>query len=118
MSPLVRASIAAVWLGTAVVSVFDGGRAGAALLMGRGFSEPLALTLVGLGAAWDALLGLLLLWRPTRPIRLAAAAGLLAMTAIATALFPQLWLDPLGPLLKNLPLLALLLERDEPLPAR
>ena len=32
------------------------------------------------------------------------------MTAVATALQPPLWLDPLGALLKNLPIAALLVH--------
>jgi hypothetical protein len=37
-----------------------------------------------------------------------AAAGVVGMTLLATALVPALWLDPFGALLKNLPVLALL----------
>lgn len=42
------------------------------------------------------------------------------MTLTATVLLPQLWLDPLGSLLKNLPIAAMLLTllRDAPAPSR
>jgi hypothetical protein len=39
---------------------------------------------------------------------------MLAMTLAATALLPRLWLDPLGPLLKNLAILALLAQGLRP----
>ena len=38
----------------------------------------------------------------------AALALMTAMTLVATVLQPALWLHPLGPLLKNLPMAALL----------
>ena len=37
-----------------------------------------------------------------------ASSDLMAMTVIGTALQPALWLHPLGPLLKNLPIAAML----------
>lgn len=65
------------------------------------------LLIVG-GAAADLVVGLALWWRPGRATYLAALGLLLLMTAIATGLQPALWLHPLGPLLKNLPIAALL----------
>jgi len=80
-----------------------------------GMSTPTALALVLLGSAWDAAIGLLLLLRPSALTCRLAAAGVVGMTLAATAIVPALWLDPLGPLLKNLPVLALLalLAREE-----
>lgn len=37
----------------------------------------------------------------------AALLSMLLMSAIATLLLPSLWLHPLGPLLKNIPLAAM-----------
>jgi hypothetical protein len=105
---LARLALALVWLGTAVVSLHDGGLAGAALLRGSGLSHGQALAAVWLGSAWDAALGIALLMRPRSLVYRIAALGVLAMTLIATLVLPGLWLDPFGPLLKNLPLLALL----------
>lgn len=53
-------------------------------------------------------LGLALLLRPGRAIYLSALLLMTAMTVIGTALQPTLWLHPLGPLLKNLPIAAML----------
>ena len=63
----------------------------------------------GFGALDLALaLALLRNWRP-RPVALVQIALVLAYTAGLTLLAPALWLDPYGGLLKNLPILALLL---------
>lgn len=105
---LAGASLAIVWLGTAMVSLRDGGQAGAALLQSTRLGAQAAMAVVWLGSAWDVIIGLALLLRPGLLTCRVAAAGLIAMTALATWLLPALWLDPLGPLLKNLPLLALL----------
>jgi hypothetical protein len=106
---LARASLVLLWWGTVAASLHDGGAAGIALLQGAsGMGHGAALALVLLGCAWDAAIGLLLLLRPTALTCRLAAAGVIGMTLAATALVPALWLDPLAPLLKNLPVLALL----------
>ncbi|MGM9481322.1 DoxX-like family protein [Roseateles sp. NT4] len=106
---LARASLVLLWSGTVAASLHDGGAAGIDLLQkATGMGAGLALALVLLGSAWDAAIGLLILLRPgTHTYRL-AAAGVIGMTLLATALLPSLWLDPFGALLKNLPVLALL----------
>ena len=52
----------------------------------------------------DLILGIFLLFKPVRASYLAALGTMLVMTAIATAFSPALWLHPLGPLLKNIPI--------------
>jgi hypothetical protein len=108
---LTRYALALVWLGTAVASLHDGGRAGAALL--PPMAPNTALAVVWLGSAWDAALGLALLLRPSALVYRLAALGVIVMTALATLLLPALWLDPFGPLLKNLPLLEMLRQLDK-----
>ncbi|MFG6433136.1 DoxX-like family protein [Roseateles sp. LYH14W] len=106
---IARASLVLLWWGTLVASLHDGGAAGIALLQNAtGISAGAALALVLLGCAWDAAIGLLLLLRPGALTYRLAAAGVIGMTLLATVLVPTLWLDPLGALLKNLPVLALL----------
>ncbi len=106
---LLRASLIAVWLGTAAVSLLELNGQSAQLLQAAGLSEPrlLRALIVG-GALADLALGLALWLRPGRATYLAALALMLLMTLAATALLPTLWLHPLGPLLKNLPIAALL----------
>lgn len=104
-----RLALLLLWWGTVLASLHDGGAAGVALLQhGTPLSSGPALAVVALGCAWDAGIGLGLLFKPGRAVYALAAGGTLVMTGLATAIAPALWLDPLGPLLKNLPVLALL----------
>lgn len=106
---IAHASLVLLWWGTVVTSLHDGGEAGVALLQeASGMSRGAALALVLFGCAWDAAIGLVLLLRPGALTYRLAAAGVIGMTVLATALMPTLWLDPFGALLKNLPVLALL----------
>ena len=104
-----RMSLVVLWWGTVAASLHDGGAAGITLLQrATGMGQGSALTLVLLGSAWDAAIGLLLLLRPGALTYRLAATGVIGMTLLATALVPALWLDPFGALPKNLPVLALL----------
>jgi hypothetical protein len=105
-----RLELVLIWWATAVVSVWDGGRQGQQLLSNAGVAAPIALWLVWAGALWDIAIGIWLAWWPTRQAYLVALFGLLAMTLVASWLLPQLWLDPFGPLLKNLAIVALLAQ--------
>ena len=46
--------------------------------------------------------------RPSRPVYLLARLMMGVMTGLASLTLPQLWLHPLGPLTKNLPMAVLL----------
>ena len=106
---VLRLSLAAVWLLTGLASLWELNGQSLALLRQAGIHEPLlARLLVVGGAGLDLLLGLALWRRPGRLSYGLAGAGMLAMAAVATWLLPSLWLDPLGPLLKNLPIAAVL----------
>lgn len=110
-----RRSLALVWLLTAAVSLWELKGQSRDLLLAAGLtSQPWIGFLVCAGAAFDALLGLLLWCHPRRWVYLLALAGMLLMTLVASVLLPDLWLHPLGPLTKNIPMaLALwLLWRD------
>ncbi len=112
---LARASLVLLWWGTVAASLHDGGTAGIALLQqSTGMAASTALAVVLLGSAWDAAIGLLILLRPGAFTYRLAAAGVVVMTALATVLLPALWLDPFGPFLKNLPVLALLALLERP----
>ena len=113
MEPLqrryLRLSLVFVWLWTAVVSVWELQGQSRALLVAGGVSDTgVANALVLAGAVLDAILGLWLLLRPTRPAYLLALATMVVMTLVATVLSPSLWLHPLGPLSKNIPIAVVL----------
>jgi hypothetical protein len=104
-----RLSLVFVWLWTAVVSVWELKGQSRALLVASGVSDDgVANALVLAGAVLDAILGLWLLLRPTRPAYLLALATMVVMTLVATVLSPSLWLHPLGPLSKNIPIAVVL----------
>ena len=108
---LLRHSLIAVWLITAAVSVSELHGQSRDLLAGlpAAWNTPgVATALILAGAAADAALGV---WMACRPGRVAYAAALLlmaTMTVLATVIQPGLWLHPLGPLTKNLPIAAIL----------
>ena len=102
-------SLVAVWLGTALASAIEANGQGVKLLGDAGIGDPQSqAVLIWSGAAADLAIGLALWHRPCRPTYAAALAAMALMTLIATVLQPSLWLHPLGPLLKNLPIAAAL----------
>ena len=107
---LLRLSLVAVWLFTAVASIVELNGQSRQVLAEAGIASPpwLVQSLIVGGAAADLAIGLALWWRPGRASYLAALGLMVLMTAVATILQPTLWLHPLGPLLKNLPIAALL----------
>ncbi|MGC1173714.1 DoxX-like family protein [Polaromonas sp.] len=107
---LLRQSIVFVWLATAIVSVWELQGQSAQLLLAAGVQDAsLARWLILAGAGVDAALGLAMLLWPARLTYLAALTVMALMTLVATGLDPSLWLHPLGPLTKNLPIAAVLL---------
>lgn len=105
-----RLSLVFVWLWTAFASLWEWNGQSLALLTALPDAWPrLKSALIGAGAATDALLGLWLWWRPSRPAYGAALIVMVLMTLLATAIDPALWLHPLGPLSKNVPIAAALL---------
>lgn len=104
-----RYSLVFVWLVTALVSVKELHGQSRALLVSSGVTDPrVADALVWAGAATDAMLGLLLLVWPVRRVYSLALLVMLGMTVVATYMLPALWLHPLGPLTKNVPIAVVL----------
>ena len=107
---LLRYSLVFVWLTTALVSVWELQGQSLQLLAGLNDTMPwLKPALILSGALVDLVLGLWLWLRPGRTVYRLALAVMLLMTGVATAIDPSLWLHPLAPLTKNLPIAALLL---------
>jgi uncharacterized protein YbjT (DUF2867 family) len=109
--PLLRCSLAAVWILTGIVSFgLYPTTDSEALLARAGVAEALRpLALYG-AATLDLALGVLTLWplRRRRWLWLAQAALILGYTVVISWRLPEYWLHPYGPISKNLPLLALL----------
>lgn len=104
--PLLRYSLAFFWLVSAIAGVFDLRGWGVLLVTKLPIGMGTALAVLAAACLINAAIALLV-FRAWRPRRLATVQFflVLAYTAIATILFPSLWMEPLGPLLKNVPLL-------------
>lgn len=107
--PLVLASLAILWLGSGLIGLARTELAASVLIEG-GMDGGLARLLVRAGSIVDIALGAAILVRRTaRPAALGMAAVTLAYLAGAVLFRPDLWLDPLGAMLKALAVLVLAL---------
>ena len=110
LKPAAIFALSVFWLVSGLVALANPHSA-ASVLTSRGGNESLALAAVLGGAVADIGLGALILWRDWMPT---AAHGMVAVTIVyligGTLLAPDLWIDPLGPLVKTIPaaLLALI----------
>lgn len=106
---LAHASLVFVWLWTAAVSLWEfHGTSQQLLAQLAPYPSWASQGVIASGALADVLIGLWLWRRPSRAACATAAAVMAVMTGLATLLQPDLWLHPLGPLSKNLPIAALL----------
>jgi uncharacterized protein YbjT (DUF2867 family) len=109
--PVLRLSVALVWIVTGIVSFGLFPREDSLGLLARaGVPDPLQAPMLYGAAAFDLLLGIATLWpmRRRRWLWALQAALILFYTAVITLRLPEFWLHPYGPVLKNLPMLALL----------
>lgn len=104
LHPLLIAGLSLFWIVSGVVAVLQRDAAAAILTsVGVGLSTALTLTLGG--AALDIALGIGILVRRTSSLALMGTIALtLAYAASATAIMPHLWADPMGTLVKMLPI--------------
>jgi uncharacterized protein YbjT (DUF2867 family) len=107
LKPIVFVAFAFFWLATAIVSLTTGFRLGEDMLRDGGLGD-LSPPLVVMGALADLCTGLAIAYRPTARLGLYAALAISVFYAAAgSILTPWLWHDPLGPLLKIWPVMAL-----------
>jgi uncharacterized protein YbjT (DUF2867 family) len=108
--PLLRVSIAAVWIVTGIVSLGVYPVADSLALLERtGVPAPLRLAALYGAALLDLALGVATLAMSRRRLLWwAQIALILVYTAIISVRLPEFWLHPYGPLLKNVPMLAML----------
>lgn len=108
-TPLLRVALALVWILTGIVSLFVYPvRDSLALLEPVGLiGAPALLALYGAGAL-DLALGIATLLRPGRRLWLLQAATITAYTLIIAFALPDYLAHPFGPVIKNLPIFALL----------
>lgn len=117
LAALLRASLAAMWIGTALVSAGLPQRSGVLHLLERcGFAGQAGLVMLVASCVLNLSLGVLTLWRPGALLYAAQAAAVIGYTTTAAWNMPELTLDHCGPLLKNLPVLAVVLVLWQALP--
>ncbi len=110
MAMLARASLAFMWLYTALISALLPQQSGVLQLLARcGFEGPVGVVALVFSCALNISLGLLSLRRVTPWLQAFQVAAVIGYTVTAAVNMPELTLDHCGPLVKNLPVLALIL---------
>ncbi len=106
LRPLLLISIAAVWIGSGLVTLFGfPHQTSEAWLLRVGIPEAWTGVTLLFTSLLDIVLGIAMFFR--RPLRLVLALQLFLILGFSTILtlgMPEWWLHPFGPLLKNLPL--------------
>lgn len=108
LRPMLLLGIAAMWITAGIVSWLYAGEIGHALLARLGLAPDVARMAFTGACLLDIGLGIATL-RPTRAIWAVQLAVIGFYTAALSFVAPQLWIDPFGPLVKNIPLAALIL---------
>jgi hypothetical protein len=105
--PVLRLTLAFLWLMSAVAGAFALRDWGLLLSMQLPIGIEGAMTVLALACLLDLVLAFLVIrrWRPRR-LALIQVLVIGSYTFVATLLWPSLWTEPLGPLFKNLPILA------------
>jgi uncharacterized protein YbjT (DUF2867 family) len=108
LKPVVFAVLALFWIGTGLISLGPGWEQGLEYLRAGGVSDGLAELGVIAGALADIAIGVgIALRRTARGALFAAIALSVAYMIAGTFVLPALWLDPVGPMLKIWPIIAL-----------
>ena len=108
LKPVVFVVFSAFWIATAFVSLGPGWDTGIGLMHEGGVHGLVAPLTVVAGALADFCIGIGIAFRrTTRPALYAALVLSLGYAVIGSILVPRLWIDPLGPMLKIWPVLAL-----------
>jgi hypothetical protein len=107
--PLVLLVVSAFWIVTGVISVGPGWDIGLRYMKEAGLDAVGPLGVVA-GSIADIVVGLGIAFRRTARLALYAAFGLSVLYMVAgTLLLSRLWEDPLGPMMKILPITVLIL---------
>ncbi|HEM7877065.1 TPA: SDR family oxidoreductase [Burkholderia contaminans] len=108
--PLLRGALAIVWIWTAIASAFIHPlHASLALLAPAHLTGLPALIALYAASALDFAFGIATVVAPSRRLWVAQAALIVAYSAVIAVTMPGLLAEPFGPVLKNVPILAILL---------
>jgi len=107
LRPLIFIILAGFWITTGLLSIGPGYQIGIDLML-EGGADFLSGPSVIAGGLADMLIGVGIAFRRTTRLALFAALGISLFYAVAgSLLLPRLWTEPLGPLLKIWPIMAL-----------
>ncbi|MBN3742554.1 MULTISPECIES: SDR family oxidoreductase [Burkholderia] len=108
--PLLRGALAIVWIWTAIASAFIHPQHASLALLAPAHLTGLPALLALYGAsALDFAFGIATVAAPSRRLWAAQAALIVAYSAVIAVTMPGLLAEPFGPVLKNVPILAILL---------
>ncbi|MFO1090855.1 MAG: SDR family oxidoreductase [Hyphomicrobiales bacterium] len=108
LKPLIFVVFSLFWLGTGSIALGPGWENGMSVMLEGGLPPWLAALGIIAGALADIVIGIGIAVRRTSPLALKAAIGLsFVYVILGTILVPRLWADPLGPMLKIWPVIAL-----------
>ena len=106
VKPALLIGLSLFWILSGVIGLTAGWSGAVAALQGAGLPDTTASMLAGTGGVIDIVLGVLLAFRRTARGALVGMLGVSAAYLIgATVLAPALWGDPLGALLKIVPIM-------------
>jgi uncharacterized protein YbjT (DUF2867 family) len=106
VKPLAIFSLALFWIATGIVALGPGRAAASAHLAAAGFTPAVAEILRVAGSIFDIALGAsVLVRRLARPVLITMLTVTPIYLFVGTATAPHLWVDPLGPYLKIIPML-------------
>ena len=107
LKPAIFTVLPFFWIMTGIVSLTTGYRSGVELMLSTG-AGALSGPAVAAGAVADMIMGVLIARRPSARLGLWGAIALSGFYLVAgSVLRPDLWNEPLGPLMKILPILTL-----------
>ncbi|RKP46010.1 SDR family oxidoreductase [Trinickia fusca] len=107
---MLRSALAVVWIGSAFVSAFFHPRSESLALLARvHLHGAAAIVALYLAATLDFAFGLATIFRPGRRLWIAQGLLITMYSTIVAIFIPEVISDPFGAILKNLPILAILL---------
>jgi hypothetical protein len=106
LKPLVIGMLSLFWIVSGGIALGPGWERAVAIMRATGAGDRISVLAVIAGALTDLVIGFAIAFRPTsRQALFAALAVTIAYPTLASFLFPSLWADPLGPLVKLGPVL-------------
>ena len=119
LKPLLKLTLGLFWIGSGATTAFIAPELGLKSLIDLGISKSLAQIMLYSSCIADIILGtLLLIIQRTSAVCILQILLIIIYTLFLSLLNPSLWIDPLGPLTKNIPIIFLTLillavERDK-----